>query len=67
MSDFWPSNKKKKFSWEENTETREERRKRVNGEDPIKHPRCDCGAKHDKDFPNVHSRWCAVYWSGQNG
>lgn len=19
---------------------------------------CDCGAKHDRHFPNIHSEWC---------
>lgn len=38
-----------------------DRREKVNGRDPEVSPYCECGAKFDKSFPNIHSRWCPAY------
>lgn len=62
---FW---KNGKFYWdgqehevfEDERKTRE-RRERVNGNEPVVSPYCDCGAKHDRHFPNIHSPFCRAY------
>lgn len=40
---------------------RNERRQKVNGPEPYVNPYCNCGAKFDREFPNIHSLWCKVY------
>ena len=47
---------------EENDFIRKIRREKVNGPDPIVDEQCDCGAKHDRHFPNMHYTWCKVHW-----
>lgn len=58
-----------KFYWEgneaeayEDEQKRKELRERTNGPDPVVDPECNCGAKKDKDFPNIHSTWCKVFY-----
>ncbi len=38
-----------------------ERRDRLNGVEPVASPYCNCGAKFDREFPNVHMFGCNVY------
>lgn len=56
----WAPPKEDETDWEK-AQRKKEIRERVNGPDPRKSDYCDCGAKYDKDFPNIHSRWCRVY------
>jgi hypothetical protein len=37
-------------------------RARIDNPEPIVNAFCDCGAKFDKDYPNIHSTWCRAYW-----
>lgn len=62
---FWHNGK---FFWEgqehevyEYDRKKRERRERVNGPEHTPSSICDCGAKHDREFPNIHSPFCRAY------
>ncbi len=54
---WWTS----KWEWEQAENKKLEVRARANGLEHVPDPRCECGAKHDRDFPQIHSPWCKVY------
>jgi hypothetical protein len=53
----------KNGEWHDSQEGYERREKEriIKEHFPQPDPYCDCGAKHDRDFPNIHSRWCRAY------
>jgi hypothetical protein len=63
--DWWDALRNKKpFIPSEDAEKKrkaKELREKVNGVDPEVNPICNCGAKFDRDFPNIHSPFCRAY------
>lgn len=55
---YWDGQEHEVFEVERKSQ---ERKERVNGKDPQVSQYCDCGAKHDRDFPNIHSPFCKAY------